>query len=172
MTQILASQGPVAPATPGSRSEGRIAGAPETFRVQTRILTQSCRRCVHTEVGDALTQLLSIWLHRDKEYNDAIKSSAFQPQEQAFCQAPQLLKLKGKKWELGSHKQPLAVETLRMGEKWPKRDVWNALHLVPTYQEETQPALLPAKRRGASLSRAISGGSRSTVLSFSVTMPW
>ena len=32
--------------------------------------------------------------------------------------------------------------------------------------------LVPAKRRGASLSRAMRGGSRSTVLSLSVTKPW
>lgn len=42
---------------------------------------------------------------------------------------------------------------------------------MPPQPAERLPRV-PAKRRGVSLSTAISGGSSNTVLSFSVTMPW
>lgn len=41
----------------------------------------------------------------------------------------------------------------------------------PLLKKEMHMNSLPAKRRGASLSRAIKGGSKSTMLSFSVTIP-
>lgn len=117
--------------------------------------------------------MLSLWLHPDKEHSDAIKYFAFQ-QVQAFWggQVPQLLKLKGKKMVHGGHTQPFAIKTFSERLRNNPKGMCEMLPTSPSSWGVNKDTLVPAKRRGASLSRAISGGSRSTVLSLSVTKPW
>lgn len=83
-----------------------------------------------------------------------------------FGQVPHLFKGTGKRMVPRSHKPPSAIGHFKKGEKRSQ-----CIAPSPGASRANKTALLPAKRRGASLSRAISGGSRSTALSFSVTMP-